>query len=601
VQGGGSCQSRRNRRVVVGMLFGGIGTISAAAASEFKLGEVDVVVKGTASVGTSLRLEGPDPKLIPRPNGLAAGMPGTAASGQNQDDGNLNFRRGEPVSTVAKTLVDVEMKYGQVGAFMRVMAWRDFALADARHPWGNIPNGFAPDARLGESSDRVYGRFAGAALLDANVYADFKVAEHAVHARLGNQPIPWGVPAAIPGGLAGLNPVNVPALRRPGAQLEELFIPVPAAFVRVGLTSTINLEAFWQVAHVRTEVDPCGSFHASADSIADRCDKIFVRLDYDDRQALAEGYFVKRAPDIRPSDGREFGIGLTHRAEAIATRFGAYFAQYHSRAPLAGAIRSGRPAAPFVPGDPDGLNPLYFVEYPEDIRLVAANFVSRWPDLSLFGEITHRFNQPLQLSPFDLINGFVSDVAPSPLRNDVLATPPGGRYHGYDRHRTTDLQFGAARTFPGVLGASALALGGELGVKYVHDLPDVRLRRYGRSDVFGPGPVGGLCSPGFPPETCSSDGFVTSLAWSTRARASLTYANAAPDLDVTPSVTCGWDVSGWAYDGAFSQGRRFALVALRGEYKKRFAAEIIYAPVWGGTYDNTRDRDVLTLVASAKF
>jgi hypothetical protein len=70
---------------------------------------------------------------------------------------------------------------------------------------------------------------------------------------------------------------------------------------------------------------------------------------------------------------------------------------------------------------------------------------------------------------------------------------------------------------------------------------------------------------------------------------------------VTPSVTYGYDVRGWSYDAAFNEGRQFAIVSLRAEYQKVYTAEIAYQPIWGGRYNNARDRDVLTMAVSARF
>jgi hypothetical protein len=71
--------------------------------------------------------------------------------------------------------------------------------------------------------------------------------------------------------------------------------------------------------------------------------------------------------------------------------------------------------------------------------------------------------------------------------------------------------------------------------------------------------------------------------------------------DLIPSIAYGYDLQGWSYDAVFNEGRQFAILNLRAEYQKRFAAEIAYVPTWGGTYNNGRDRDVVTLAVSAKF
>ena len=151
---------------------------------------------------------------------------------------------------------------------------------------------------------------------------------------------------------------------------------MPAAFARFGLTPSINVEGFYQFAFQRSETAGCGTFFAVTDYIADRCDKIMLGPTLNDRQSLALGAYAKRAPDQDVSDVGQFGAGVTYKAEAIATQFGAYFAQYHSRSPFVDAIRAGRPV-PLILGDPDGLNPRYFIEHHEFLSMLATENLNR--------------------------------------------------------------------------------------------------------------------------------------------------------------------------------------------------------------------------------
>jgi hypothetical protein len=576
--------------------------VTPACATTFALGEAQATFSGAVSAGTAIRTRGPDSTLFGPANGAASGMgAGTSPAGRNQDDGNLNYRRGDPVSTVLKALVNFEVKHGSWGAHVRAMAWRDFTLTDGKVPWGNLPNNTTP-GRLGESSDSPYGRYSGAALLDANVYGTTEVNGRPLFGKLGNQLIPWGVPTTIAGGLGALNPVNSPASRRPGVLPEEVYIPFPAVFARLGLTSTTNVEAFYQLMFQRSEPFGCGTFFSSLDYYADRCDKVVFGAGLTDRESIAQGNYAKRASDRYPSDQGQFGIGITHTVEPIATQFGAYFAQYHARGGIVGVVKSLRATGePFIVGDPGGLNPQYLIQYPEGIRMFGVNMVTRRPDFTLYAEIVHRLNQPLSLTGTDLTNVSTSSTAPSLVRAEYAAVPLGGFYEAYDRFATADMIVGGSRTFGGVLGAKSATLGGEAGLKYVHALPDPNVRRYGRSDVFGSVPFNGTCTTVAPGLTCSNDGFVTPFAYGVRARGSLSYPDVFPNVDVTPSVFYGYDIRGWSYDGVFSEGRNLAAISLRAEYKRRYTAEVAYLPTWGGRYNNLRDRDVMTMAVGAKF
>ena len=164
---------------------------SSAQANSFNVGQATVTIGGVVSAGTAIRTGSADPDLTSRANGGALGLPSNSLpspAGRNQDDGNLNYRRGDPVSTVVKALVDVDVKYGDVGAFVRASAWRDFTLTDGRVGWGNIPNNYTPGT-LGESSNSPYGRYSGAALLDANVYGTTRVGDMPLFASSSAAPL----------------------------------------------------------------------------------------------------------------------------------------------------------------------------------------------------------------------------------------------------------------------------------------------------------------------------------------------------------------------------------------------------------------------------
>ena len=178
----------------------------------------------------------------------------------------------------------------------------------------------------------------------------------------------------------------------------------------------------------------------------------------------------------------------------------------------------------------------------------------------------------------------MSNTAPSLLRADAAATPAGGVYHGYDRLKMSQFSAGASKPFGKVLGGD-FTLAGEVGVKYIHDLPDVSERRYVRSDLYGQGPVNGVCLPGASAAQCSNDGYASALSWGYRLRASSIYGNVFDGVDLKPSITFGHDVKGWSYDSLFIEGRRLAIVALQADVKKRFFVEASWTPIWGGRYN----------------
>lgn len=567
--------------------------------AEFTLGDAQVKINATATYGIAVRADHRDPTLIPPASAAAIGLTGRAPAGQNADDGNLNFDRGDRVSTVLKAVGSIEIQYGNLGARARAKVWHDFTLGERNVPWGNLPSGYAANAPLSDRGFDPLARFSGAALMDASVHGDFALGARRLFVKLGKQTIPWGVPGTIRGGLDQVNAYDIPAISRPGAVAEESEIPALSAFSRLSLSDRLNLEAFYQFKFEPNQIPGCGTFNSHADYAAHGCDKVVVGP-FDDRTALAAGLFATRAADRNPSDHGQYGLGLTYLAENLG-RLGIYYASIHSRGWVPSALKSTRIGLPpLIPGDPGGGNVQYFIEYPEDVRIFGANFLTRLPDrTALFAELTYQPNHPVRLNGNDLLNAFASNTAPTPLRADATATAPGAAYHGFDRLRVTHLKVGGVRPLGKLPGVGELTLAAEAGFKHVHQLPDPAIRRYGRADPFGVGPVNGACSG--TATQCSNDGYVTAFSWGYRLRLSALIPGVADNLDFKPSLSFGHDVKGWSHDDAFSEKRRAAILALRAEYRKRYFGEVSWTAIWGGSYNVAKDRDVFTASIGAVF
>jgi hypothetical protein len=583
--------------------LGVVGSSSLHAAEE-PGGERPLTLRGWLSYGTAIRAGRPDAELVSSLNGASVGIKAKAANSQNQDDGNLNFKRGDTISTVFKGLAEIEFKGADSGALLRIKAWQDSALQDDARPWGNVPNAYAANRPLSDRGFSKLAQFSGVQALDAYVHGRYAPGGLPLQLRLGYQSLDWGSQSTIGGGLAVLNPVDLPATHRPGALAIEGKVPIPALFGQLALSDALRLEGFYQFKWRPSEVDGCGTFFSTADYMASGCDKIVIGPSLSDRARLASGAYIQRAATPTVSDAGQFGVAAIYREQAgggATTDYGIYLARYHSRLALVSAIKSSRLGTPFLPGNGDGQNVAYFTEYPEGIRMLALSLSHNRQDLTLFGELSYRPDQPLQLNGVDLFNAFASNSAPSLLRADAVATAAGGIYHGYERHKVVQTQFGARQRLAGIWGAESLLLAAEVGIKQVLDLPDVSARRYGRQDTSGIGQVNGQCPLGTEAKQCSNDGYFTASAWGYRLRASWRYPSAVAGIDLTPSLAFGHDVRGWSYDNAFNAGRQILNLGLRADYRQRYQVDLNYVTVAGGAFNNSKDRDYLALSAGMAF
>ena len=239
----------------------------------------------------------------------------------------------------------------------------------------------------------------GAALLDAYVYGEFEVGDAPLELRVGKQVVSWGESTFIQGGVNSINPVDVNAFRRPGAEVKEGLLPVNMVYANIGATENLTLEAFYQLTWQETVIDGCGTFFAGADVLtAESCNAITVSgATLSENTALAAGAYVKRVGDQTPDDDGQYGIAARYfAADLNETEFGLYYMKYHSRTPI--LTVNGAQASGHFPSSS------YFIEYPEGIELYGLSFNTSVGDYAVAGEISYRPNQPVQENTTNLLS-----------------------------------------------------------------------------------------------------------------------------------------------------------------------------------------------------
>ncbi|MFF7108664.1 DUF1302 domain-containing protein [Pseudomonas sichuanensis] len=621
---------------------------SPAFAVSFNIGEIEGQFDSSLSVGASWSTASPNKNLIGANNG------GRGLS-QTSDDGHLNFKKGETFSKIFKGIHDLELKYGDTGVFVRGKYWYDFELKDEHREFKDIS----------DSNRKEGAKSSGAELLDAFVYHNYNIADLPGTVRLGKQVVSWGESTFIGGGINSVNPIDVSAFRRPGAEIKEGLIPVNMFYVSQSLTDNLTAEGFYQIEWDQTVVDNCGTFFSQPDVIADGCDNNLAVLakQANVSRALAaqigpfagpamnaltsqgvswgspdEGVIVRRGADRDARDSGQFGLALRYMYEPLNTEFGGYFMNYHSRAPifsgrgadarfynpanLAGAlVGSGVPG--IVATNPallQALMPLYvagnssyYVEYPEDIRLYGLSFSTTLPTGTAWsGEVSYRPNAPVQLNTTDIL---YSGLTPLDPNASVLKGTANTDQPGYRRKEITQLQTTFTHFFDQVMGAERLTMVGEVGWTHVGGLESTSKARYGRDPVYGPGPLpNGRCQSlnattlaGVDKNNlsryCENDGYTTADSWGYRVRAIWDYNNVFAGVNLRPSVAWSHDVDGYSPGpgGAFEEGRKAVSLGLDAEYQNTYTASLSYTNFFDGKYTTVDDRDFVALSFGVNF
>ena len=135
--------SGRRGRAVVALMAAVL--VPRAYCADYEIVDGKLSVKASLYVGSAIRTDNQDPKLLADVNSSLVSIHGdavTPSAGRNGDDGNLNFSRGDPVATVLKGHLALAYKWHDYGIEASGQAWYDYATAHSGHPWGNVRSGY---------------------------------------------------------------------------------------------------------------------------------------------------------------------------------------------------------------------------------------------------------------------------------------------------------------------------------------------------------------------------------------------------------------------------------------------------------------------------
>lgn len=566
---------------------------STAFAFQFDYGDLTGSLDSTLSYGLSWRVEDQDSELIG-----TAGSPkqGTARS-VNFDDGNQNYDKGL-ISNVFKLTSDLEVNYRDFGVFLRGTAFYDIENEDGDRE---------KDPLTDEALDLVGS---DADLLDAYVHASFDVGEIPMQIRVGDQVVSWGESTFIQNSINAINPVNVSAIRLPGAELKEALTPEGMVWTSIGTSENTTVEAVYLYDWEETVIDPPGSYWSTNDFAGEGGTRVMLGFGSErDDQDPSGGNVVGRSETQEASDSGQYGLAFRLYAPWLNdTEFGFYYLNYHSRLPIINA-RTGTAAA--AAGlDPQGLTyeetASYFISYPEDIQLFGASFNTQLikSGVALQGEVSFRKDVPLQIDDIEIIFaaiGAQDNLSPGNTGAAGLATygqlglvPFESEIQGYIQRDVIQVQSTATKLFGPTFGANQLVLLGEVGVTHVYDMPSKNELR-----LNGPGtPVSGneaLTAAHFG-EIEPADKFADATSWGYRLITKLDFNNAIGAVTLSPRLAWQHDVSGNSPGpgGNFVEDRKAVTIGLGGVYLNSWAADLSYTNFFGaGRYNLINDRDLV--------
>ncbi len=631
-----------------------------AQGMEFNIGSIEGSFDSQISAGSSWRVESQSDALLKKADGTD--------NLSNSDDGNRNYQSGDAFSQIFKGSHELQFSYQNFGGFVRGKYWYDSALANNSVDYGHNPttsgNGVGgaalpyenPNTKLDDSGFNDLSKASGIALLDAFIYGEFEVMDMPLDVRLGRQVVSWGEGTFIRGGVNVINPIDVNAFVRPGAEIKEGLLPVNMAFANIGLTDSLSMETFYQLEFQETVIPGCGTFFATIDYASEGCNSVSIIDGLSNISRDTDG--VRKAKD----DG-QFGIAFRYLSEALGdTEFGFYAMNVHSRTPIVNGVKhhltplddainglaglnavygmaaaAGLPASALisVAGEEPAIiqatidalgssNPVatgqlnaiqagaplngqlavakaraadtfYFVTYPEDILVSGLSFATNVGSVALSGEVSHTKDLPIQINGPSIISTLLTgDSVATELKDAYQNSVPGEAIQGYRSFDVSQVQMTAIKFIDQFAGASRMTLIGEVGYTFIHDFIDgPNDLRFGRSDIFGIPLAQGT----------EDDGFVTTSSWGYRGRLVADYSDVFMGVNLKPTIAWSHDVKGYAPQpgGNFSEGQKSLGLSVQATYLETYSANLSYTQFMGGDYSVISDHDFASISMAVQF
>jgi len=475
-----SMSTHKGRRVfrklaMTGMASGAALLMAAPAYSvDFRWGGLSGSLDNQVSVGTSVRLSDPDNDNLSQAAqaGRSIGDDDwedrpTGNFSNNADDGQLNYGGGDVFSAALRTVHELNMDWGNYGAFVRGNFFYDPVNTgfkeDALAHYGDGTSGFqtpierySPDQRGDRMrpknvEDRVGNR---ARLLDAYVVGDFDVAGRFVNVRLGRQVLSWGESSFIQNGIAVTNPIDLGSFRVAGSELRDAFLPENMLYVQADLFGNTSAEAFVQFEWNEFELDPRGTMFGGdlvdvdgralilgsgrfskqdamnvynldpttpegQATLAELQAAGFDMSNPTNQAAFGSPFYQPMLKSEEASDSGQFGLAIRQfLPELASTELGFYFLNVHHRTPVLswekaggtnfGDIRNAEIQRVMENWDEDNGGGMPYgaivVEYPEDQQVFGISMNTFLPTgTSLGGEISFKPDVPLQIHQLEMI------------------------------------------------------------------------------------------------------------------------------------------------------------------------------------------------------
>lgn len=251
----------------------------------------------------------------------------------------------------------------------------------------------------------------------------------------------------------------------------------------------------------------------------------------------------------------------------------------------------------------------YFIEYPEDIKMVGASFNTDLPRLGVAwqGEISYKHDVPLQVDDVELLFAALSTLAPQFGANNQLGNYLG-RYDteisGFRREDVWTAQSTLTKVFGPMLGASQFAVLAEVGAVWIPDLPSRQTLRFEAPGTYTSGSQAAMTGTGSTLPATPLSAFGDEFSWGYQLLFRLDYTNAFMGANISPSLAFSHDVKGnTPYPlGNSLEDRKTVNVSVEFTWQNAWSFELRYVNFFDAApYNLLGDRDFVATTLKYSF
>lgn len=491
-----------------------------AAAIEFDLGPVSGVLNTRLTLGAQVRVQKRDKRLIaklaipgqqdlcaandcvsatgdPEPNQRLVNARG-AFSGVNEDNGNLNYNRGDISAALMQLRPRLDLFWGEWQFQASALLFHDLVNAgfEERHADTRFQNARSP------RNPEVESLFAsGVRVGNLLVTRSFSLGAQELLIKIGNQTLNWGEANLVQfNALAEINPLDAPVFGFPGAEVSQNLLHMPLAVASLTLGNSLTAELHYHLQWRAAKLPASGSLLSFNDIAGGGRYAMLGLGNFNEdpnrqfrpagltglvSQSTRTAYLPSQRFGAARDDG-QFGLRLNYLADWLnnGTELTLHAMNYHSRVPVLSLFAADASCTrdAELPGfagafiacegfnsamNPAGREPLPvdtlrpFLDFVEDVRLFGLSFNTNVGDWALSGEIAYRPNQPLQILQSDVLFAGLGPAFPaqdipvgaSSLTDPALAAAlPAGLTEplaSFQNALAEQLPFGAVFTLPG--------------------------------------------------------------------------------------------------------------------------------------------------------